>query len=73
MRSDNMKRWIWEATQEKDPYTRRWEKLVSLEKLVFREGILPVALKFTTMAIITKRVGEYRYIGLVEVIWEVFV
>ena len=33
MRADNIKVWKRELTHEKDPDTRRWEKLVSVTKL----------------------------------------
>ena len=71
IRADHFKVFLSEATQLKDPYTRRWYKLVSVTKLAFREGRIPTALTWTTMVLIIKGVGEYREIVLVEVIWKV--
>ena len=45
MSSDNLKVLLMEVTQEKDLYTRRWYKLVSVTKLVFRESCILIALE----------------------------
>ena len=70
-RAEHMKVCLKGVTWEKDPYPRRWDKLVSVMKLAFREGRIPMSLTWTMMMIITKGGGEYRGIGLVEVIWKV--
>ena len=72
MRADNIKVWKRELTHEKDPDTRRWEKLVSVTKLVFREGCILTALSWTMMVLITNIGGRYIGIGLVEVVWKVW-
>ena len=68
---DHLQGWLREATWERDSYTQHWETLVSLMKLAFQEGKLPVALTWTNMALISKMGGDYRGIGLVEVIWKI--
>ena len=70
-RAEYLKGWLREVTLEKDPGTQRWEKLLSLMKLAFCEGRLPVALTWTTMVLIPKGGGYYRGIGILEVIWKV--
>ena len=62
-----------EATWEKYPDTKRWDKLVILTKLAFQEGRFLVVVTWTIMVIIPKGGENYRGIVLVEVIWNVFV
>ena len=57
MRSENLKVWLREATKEKYLYTRRWDKLVSVTKLAFREVHILTALTWTTMMLIKKGRG----------------
>ena len=45
--------------------------MVSVTKLVFQEGCIPTALTCMMMVLITKGVGGYRGIGLVEFMWKV--
>ena len=45
--------------------------MVSLMKVAFQEGRLPVALIWMTMVLLSKWGGEYRWIGLVEVIYNI--
>ena len=70
-RPDHLKNWLREATREKDPDTRWWEKLVSVTKLAFREGRIPAELTWKMIVLIPKGGGYFRGIGLVEVIWKV--
>ena len=44
MRAEDLEVWKRDATREKDPETRRWDKLVSVTKMVLREGRIPTAL-----------------------------
>ena len=60
-----MKGWLRETTQEKDLDTQRRDKLVSLTKLEFQEGRIPMVPTWMTMVLITKVGGECRGIGLV--------
>ena len=66
-----MKGWLKEATKEKYPDPRRWDKLASLTTMAFREGHIPSVLTWTKMVLIPKLEGGYRGVGLVEVIWKV--
>ena len=63
--------WLMEVTREEYPDTELWDKLVSLMNSAFIEGHIPAALAWTMMVLILKIVGDYRGIGLVEIIWKV--
>ena len=68
MKVEHLKAWIREATREKYPDTEHWDKLASITKSVFQGGHIPEALAWMTVVLIPKSEGEYRGIGLVEVI-----
>ena len=63
MRSEQLKVWPRGATREKYPDTRLWE-MVSVTKLAFREGHIPMGLAWTIMVQIIKVGGYYREVGL---------
>ena len=46
--------------------------MVRLTQVKFRYGTLPVVIVWAKMFLIPKGKGEYRGIGLVEVLWKVF-
>ena len=71
MRAEDLKEWLNEAKREKDPVDRRWELVVRLVQVLFRDGTLPVDIVWEKMVLIPKGKGEYRGIGLVEVLWKV--
>ena len=71
MKEEHLKKWLWEATGEKDPDTNTWGKLASTMQVAFRYGYIPEALTPTTMLLIPKYGGGYIVTGLVEVIWKV--
>ena len=47
-----------------------WGKVVDLTQTDFRDGTLAEEATWQTMVLITKGKGEFRGIGLVEVIWK---
>ena len=57
-------------TSEKYPDIEKWDKLVSIMQVAFRDGYIPEAMTWTEVVLIPKGAGGYRGIGLVEVIWE---
>ena len=73
MKAEHLKVWLREETRGKDLEPRQWGKLMIVARLVFQEGRILTALTWTTMMIITKGVGKYILISLVEVIWKVCV
>ena len=72
MRSEHLKVYLRGATREKESETRRWGKLVSLTKMEFQEGPISTSLAWTSMVLIPKGGGYYKWIGLVECIWKVY-
>ena len=50
---------------------KRWEILVRLVQLIFRDRTPPAYIAWATMVLIPKGKGEYRGIGIVEVAWKV--
>ena len=68
IRAEDLKGWIREAKLEKEPTRRRWEIVVRLVKLEFRDGTMPEEIDWSTMVLLPKGRGEYQEIGLVEVL-----
>ena len=48
---------------EKDPDTKKWDKLASIPQVAFRYGYIPEELTWMTMVLIPK--GGGGYIGIV--------
>ena len=71
MREEYQKGWHKEAKREKDPEERRWEPVDRLVKVMFRDGTIPEEISWKTMVLLPKGKGEYRGIGIVEVLWNV--
>ena len=71
MRAEDLEGWPKEANWEKDPVGRRWELVVRLVRVMFRDGTMAGEIVWTNMFLIQKGKGEYRGIGLVEVLWKV--
>ena len=55
--------------EEHDP--AKWEMVVELLQLAFRDGVLVQEAAWKAVVLITKEGGEYHSIGLMEVIWKV--
>ena len=72
MRAEELKGWRKEAKREKDTVGRRWEMVVHIAQLMFRDGTVPVEIAWTKMALVLKGEGDYRDIGLLEVLWKVY-
>ena len=54
MKAEHLKSWLRESTSKKDSYAEHWEKLVSIKKLVLRDGHISEALAWTMMVLIHK-------------------
>ena len=65
MKAEHLKTWLWESTREKDPDTKKWDKLVSITQVAFRYGYIPEEMAWKTMVLILKSGGGYRGVGLV--------
>ena len=70
MKAEHRKAWLQEATRDKQPDTKTWDKVVSVIHVVFQDGYIPETLTYTTMVLIPKGGGEYIVIGLIEKIWK---
>ena len=44
MKAEHLKSWLWEATREKEPDTKTWDKVVSVIQVEFWEGYILEAL-----------------------------
>ena len=71
MKAEHLTSWLREATREKYMDINAWHNVVIVTQVAFREGYIPEALMWTTMVLIPKGGGDYRGIGLVEIIWKV--
>ena len=70
MRSEDLKGWLGEATQNKEPMRKWWIILVRLVQRMLRDGIPPAELACATMVLILKGKGKYWGIGLAGVAWK---
>ena len=71
MRAEDLKGWRKEANWEKDPEGKRLELVVRLVQVMFRDRTVPKFIMWEKLCLILKGKREYRYIGLVEVMWKV--
>ena len=68
---EDLKEWRKEDKWEKDPEGRRCNLVVRLVQVMFRDGTVTEEIAWENMVLIQKGKGEYRGIGLVEVLWKV--
>ena len=66
---DNIRRWMASLTQEEYPHTENWYRFIDLVQMEFREGRLLDKCTWNMFVLIPKGNGEFRGIGLVEVLW----
>ena len=71
MRAEDLKGWCKEAKRKKNPEGKRWELAVRLVQVTFRDRMVPDEITWLMMVLLPKRKGEYRGIGIVEVLWKV--
>ena len=62
------KGWLIEASREMEPVTHWWRLLVRIIQKTFEDGAVPEEVEWATMVFLPKGRGEYRGIGLVEVV-----
>ena len=68
MKVEGLKGWLREASRETDPVTHWWRLLVRIIQKTFEDGAVPEEVEWATMVFLPKGRGEYRGIGLVEVV-----
>ena len=71
MKAEHLKKWLRDATREKYPDTKKWDKLVSITQVEFRDGYIPESMTWTMMLLITMVLFRYIGKGLFDVIWKV--
>jgi hypothetical protein len=69
IRGEHLKGWLARAHLEEGD-SSNWLRLVELVQLAFRTGELPDQMAWSVMVLLPKGGGDYRGIGLVEVIWK---
>ena len=70
MRAENLQSWMESATCKERPDTDNLDRVVDILQTKFREVRLPEECTCNTVVITTKVNGEFRGIGLVEVLWK---
>ena len=71
VRAEKLKEWLLEATREENPDRENWNRVVKLVQLCFKERQVPTQLSWSTVVLIPKGGGDYRGIGLLEIVWKV--
>ena len=71
VRAEKLKEWLFEATRQENPELENWNRVVELVQLCFRERRVPTQLSWSTVVLLPKGGGDYRGIGLLEIIWKV--
>jgi len=71
VRAEKLKEWLKEATRKENPDSENWDRLTELVKLCFKERRVPTQLSWSTVVLIPKGGGDYRGIGLLEIVWKV--
>ena len=69
-RLEDLKEWRQEANRKKSPEGRKWELVVRLVHVIFKDGTVTEEIPWETMVLIPKEKGDYRGIGIVEVLWK---
>eukprot|EP00978_Attheya_sp_CCMP212_P034080 scaffold141091_cov56-Attheya_sp.AAC.1 len=69
IRGEHLKGWLTKAELEGGD-SSNWRKLVELVQLAFETGEIQEAMAWSLMILLHKGGGDYRGIGLVEVVWK---
>ena len=69
MRVEHLLQWLISATRDDLPDANNWLKVVIIVQEAFRDGTLAKECTWYTFSPITKSKGEFREIGLIEVLW----
>ena len=71
MRVKDLKERQQDTKCEKDPEGRKWDPVVRLVQVMFRNGNVLGKIAWEMMVLLQKDKGGYRGIGIVEVLWKV--
>ena len=73
IRAEHLHRWLHKATREEEPDAANWRKVVAIAQEEFRDGPMVDDINWSTVVLITKGLsGDFKGIGLVEVLWKTF-
>ena len=70
MRSEHLQSWLAAVTREERPDTENWDRLVDILQTYFWGFRLPTELTWKVVVLITQGNGEFRGIGLIELLWK---
>ena len=71
IRAEYLKGWRKEANQERGLVGRRWDLVLRIVQVMFRDRAVPVEISRSKMVLILKGKGGYKGIGLVKLLWKV--
>ena len=71
MRAEHLRQWLAEAEDEKEPDDTNWRKVIWLVQEAFRSAELSQESMWSVLVLLPKGGGDFRGIGLIEVIWKV--
>ena len=67
---EHLHEWLASATRERDMDIGHWDRVVELDQMAFRGGIIVTNCTWQTVVLLPKGNGEFREISLVEVLWK---
>ena len=70
MRAENLRKWLIDETRDDSPDTTNCMKVVVIVQSAFQDGTLATECTWQTVVLIPKGKGDFRGIGLVEVLWK---
>ena len=70
LKAEDCKTWLRAAENEENPHPEPFNKLVQLVQHCWSTGALPLALCWSTLVALPKGNGEFRGIGLLEIVWK---
>ena len=70
LRAEQLKKWLEEATREEEPQTENWDRITTLVKLCFEKQSIPTQFSRSMVVLLLKDIGNYRGIGLLEIVWK---
>ena len=70
MRAEHLRQWLIDETRDNSPDATNWMKVVAIIKAAFQDGTMAEEFTCKTFVLIPKRKGDFRGIGLIEVLWK---
>ena len=73
MRAEDLKEWLRKASRETKLVIHWWRMLIILIQNIFKDGAVPGNVAWAMVVLLPNGRGGYQGIGLVEVVWKVYV